>query len=66
MIVIDASVLTKYILREEGNGEVREYLLDQPYSVTLVFVETSNAIWKHHALHKTISREEAYLMLSTK
>ncbi len=63
MIVIDASSLAKYILREENWKRVREYLLDDPYSLTLALAEVSNAIWKHHVLYKAISNKEAGIML---
>lgn len=64
MIVIDASSLAKYILREENWEKVREYLLDEPYSLTLALAEVSNAIWKHHALYKEISDEDAKTMFN--
>ena len=63
MIVIDASSLAKYILREENWEKVREYLLDDPYSLTLALVEVSNAIWKHHVLYNVISGKEVKVML---
>lgn len=59
MIVIDASSLTKYILREENWRRVREYLLDDPYSLTLALAEVSNAIWKHHVLYRRISKKRS-------
>ncbi|AAL81476.1 PIN domain-containing protein [Pyrococcus furiosus DSM 3638] len=62
MIVIDASSIAKYILREENWEKVRKYLLDKPYSLTLALAEVSNAIWKHYVLYKAISIEEAKLM----
>ena len=57
MIVIDASSIAKYILREE-NWE------DEPYSLTLALAEVSNAIWKHHVLYKEISYEDAKTMFN--
>lgn len=63
MIVIDASSLAKYILREENWERVRESLLDEPYSLTLALAEVSNAVWKHHVLYKIISKEEAEIMI---
>ncbi|NJE12833.1 type II toxin-antitoxin system VapC family toxin [Thermococcus sp. LS2] len=62
MIVIDASSLAKYILREENWKRVREYLLDDSYSLTLALAEVSNAIWKHHVLYKVISNKEVGIM----
>ena len=64
MIVIDASSLAKYILREENWEKVREYLLDEPYSLTLALAEVSNAIWKHYVLYKEISDEDAKTMFN--
>ena len=63
MIVIDASSLAKYILREENWEKVREYLLGEAYSLTLALAEISNAIWKHHVLYKVISSKEVGIML---
>lgn len=64
MIVIDASSIAKYILREENWEKIRDYLLNEPYSLTLALAEVSNAIWKHTVLHKVISNKEAMAMLN--
>ena len=45
MIVIDASVLAAYILKEPGWENLEDYLL-LPHSVPLVIKEVANAIWK--------------------
>ena len=63
MIVIDASSLAKYILREKNWEEVRAYLLNEVYSLTLALSEVSNAIWKHHVIYNEISCEDAKTML---
>ena len=63
MIVVDASSLAKYILREENWGEVRDHLLNA-YSNTLALAEVSNSIWKHQVLHEAVSRKEAEMMFS--
>ena len=63
MIVIDASSLAKYILREEDWREVRDYLLNA-YSNTLALAEVSNSIWKHQILHEAASNKEVRLMFS--
>lgn len=61
MIVIDASSLTKYVLREKNWEEIKEYLLyDDVVSIDLVIKEVLNAIWKHYSLLKLISLETAY------
>ncbi len=45
MIVIDASALASYILREEGYGKMRDYLdRHRVVSVDMVAKEVSNAI----------------------
>ena len=62
MIVIDASSLAKYILREDNWEKAREYLLNEPYSLTLALAEISNAIWKHCVLYRKVSHEEAKIM----
>lgn len=59
MIVVDASALAKYILREENWTALREYLDDEPHSLDLALVETCNAVWKHFVLYKKISRDDA-------
>ena len=63
MIVIDASSLAKYILREDNWKKVREYLFNDPCSITLILAEVSNAIWKQRVIRQEISAEEATVML---
>ncbi len=46
MNVIDASSLTKYVLREDNWIEVREILEEETISIDLVVKEVANAIWK--------------------
>ncbi len=62
MIAIDASSLAKYVLREENWRDVRNHLLNEPYSLNLALAEVSNAIWKHIVLYGRISREQANKM----
>lgn len=59
MIVIDASSLAKYILRERNWKSVRNYLLEESFSLNLALAEISNAIWKHSVLYDKILREQA-------
>lgn len=61
-MVIDASSLAKYILREDNWSKVREWMLNELHSLTLALAEVSNAIWKHHVLYKEISYEDAETM----
>ena len=46
MKVIDASSLAKYVHREEGWEEVRQYLLEGCISIELAVKEVANSIWK--------------------
>jgi len=51
VIVVDASALAKYLLREEGWRSVERYLERGVYSVDHVVKEVANAVWKHSVLH---------------
>ncbi len=62
MIVIDASSLAKYILREEKWEEVERYLASETCSLSLALAEVSNAIWKHCIIYSVVSTEEAEIM----
>ena len=61
MIVIDTSVLVKFILKEEGWNKIADFLKAGTISVDLVIKETVNAIWKR-VMRKEISLEEAKSM----
>lgn len=61
MIVIDASVLVKFILKEEGWNKIADFLKAGTISVDLVIKETVNAIWKR-LMRKEISLEDAKRM----
>jgi predicted nucleic acid-binding protein len=58
VIVIDTSVLVKFILKEEGWNKIADFLKAGTISVDLVIKETVNAIWKR-VMRKEISLEEA-------
>ncbi len=62
MIVIDASALAKYILKEPNWLEVERYLINAK-SVDHVVKEVSNAIWKAY-IRKIINREDAMKKLN--
>ncbi len=47
MIVVDASLLSAFILGEPGWEKLAKYL-KHCCSVNLIVAETSNAIWKHY------------------
>ena len=60
MIVIDASSLAKYILKEDNWIEVEEAIkTNDIYSIDLITKEILNTVWKHHIVLNTISREIA-------
>lgn len=59
MIVIDASAIAKYVLKEEHWEQVRDYLTAEPRSLDLALAEVSNAIWKHQVIYRKISSSEA-------
>lgn len=59
MIVIDASALIKYLLKEPGREVVERYLIAGTCSVDHLVKEVSNAIWKHTTLYRRISEENA-------
>ena len=48
MIVVDASALAKYVLRERGWESVGEWLLrEEPVTLDQAVKEVLNAVWKH-------------------
>lgn len=57
MIVIDASALTRFILKEEGWEEVATYLRSGTVSVDLVVKESANAIWMMYRREATSIKE---------
>lgn len=62
MIVIDASALTKFVLREDGWEEVAGYLRAGTLSIDHVVKEAANAVWKR-SRQGAASPEEARTML---
>ncbi len=60
MIVVDASALAKYLLREEGWQLVRHYLLEeQCITVDHAVKEVLNAVWKAAVARRLITVKEA-------
>ena len=59
MIVIDSSSLSKYLLREEGWRQIEQYIVQGVVTLDHSRKEVLNAIWKHHAVKKIISRDQA-------
>ncbi|RZN35149.1 MAG: PIN domain-containing protein [Methanophagales archaeon ANME-1-THS] len=64
MIVIDASSLAHYNLREENWATVRDHLATELYSLDLAVAEVSNAIWKHQVFYRRNTHEQALLMVA--
>jgi len=62
VIVIDASALTAFILREEKWSELSSYMY-RAVSVDNVVKEVSNAIWKAFYIRKYLSAEDAFSAL---
>lgn len=50
MIVVDASALAKYVLREDGWEQIGSFIRDRRplTSVDHVLKEVGNALWKHY------------------
>jgi predicted nucleic acid-binding protein len=59
VIVIDASTLAKFILREKNWERVYEVLSKETISVDHVVKEVANAIWKHYSIYKACSLDVA-------
>ena len=59
MIVIDASALAKFILKEGNWERVYEVLSTGTISVDHVVKEVANAIWKHYSVYKACSLDVA-------
>ena len=61
MIVIDASALVKYVLREEDWSIVGRYIrYRRPlYSIDHIVKEVGNAIWKHCYIRRLINPDYA-------
>ena len=60
MIVIDASSLAKYIVKEEGWTEVEKYLIgEEVHSVDLIVKEVLNVIWKYSTILKVFPMDVA-------
>lgn len=59
MIVIDASALAKYILREQGWRDVESRMVEGVHSLDLVVKEVANTIWRHSIKLKRIEGDVA-------
>jgi len=61
VIVIDSSVFSKFLLREEGWERVIPYFDPdlEPHAVDMLIIETTNVIWKYMRKYKLITREQA-------
>jgi len=58
VIVVDASALSAFILREEGWEELARYLV-RSLSVDHVVKEVANTIWKAACVRKVLTVDEA-------
>jgi predicted nucleic acid-binding protein len=63
-IVIDSSILAKFILREEGWERIRDVISRKPYTLELAMEEVVNVIWRRITLLADISIEKAFILLS--
>jgi predicted nucleic acid-binding protein len=63
-IVIDSSILAKFILRESVWGKAKDIISKRPYTLELAVKEVVNAIWKRVTLIKDINVEKAFVLLS--
>ncbi len=65
MIVIDTSVLIKYLLKEEGWEKVSEFLRNSGdlVSLEMALIEGANAVWKRYNLYRDIPIETAQRIL---
>ncbi|MCS7098857.1 MAG: type II toxin-antitoxin system VapC family toxin [Sulfolobales archaeon] len=59
MIVIDASALAKYLLREPDYDRVEQYLVTGVHSVDHLVKEVASAIRKHAVVYRKISVQDA-------
>ena len=59
MIVIDASSLVKYVLKEENWDAVSVYLRGSLVSVDYIALEATNAVWKEYVVKKRITQSVA-------
>ena len=63
-IVIDSSIIAKFILRESDWKRVRDIISRRPYTLELAVKEVANAIWRRATLIKDIGSEKALILLS--
>ena len=56
MIVIDASILSKYLLQEPNWAEIKTFLTNS-HSLDFVYIETTNAIWKDNYINKKTNKD---------
>ncbi|WP_457741872.1 type II toxin-antitoxin system VapC family toxin [Thermococcus sp.] len=65
VIVIDASTLVKYLLKEEGWRKVSAFLRKnrEITSLGLALIEGANAVWKRYRLYRDIDFETAQRLL---
>lgn len=62
MIVVDASAIIAFFLREEGWMELSKYMV-RTVSIDHVVKEFYNAVWKAVIVYRRMSVEEAYRVI---
>jgi predicted nucleic acid-binding protein len=58
VIVIDASSLAKYVLKEVNWIDIEDYLVKGTCSIDHIFKEVYNSIWKHTVIYKKFTKKE--------
>ena len=61
MFVVDASVFSSVIVKDEFYERAKRFLLEHSafdlVTVDLAFIEAANVLWKHAFIHRRISRD---------
>jgi predicted nucleic acid-binding protein len=66
VIVIDASAIAKYVLREGHWEQVRDHITPEPCSLDLALAGVSNAIWKHQVIYRRMRNYSTSLGVNSK
>jgi predicted nucleic acid-binding protein len=62
-LIVDASVVTKWVADEPGSARARElYLSDECWAPSLIVAEVGNALWKKQRM-KLVTAEQAVAAL---
>jgi len=63
-VVVDSSVLAKFLLKEEDWREAGRVLRERPFTLELAVKETANALWRRATLLRDISLEKALTLFN--